>query len=269
MTEHDVDKLADDITKGLPPPWSRRQRHSFTVLAVAVLVFAALAAVGLMIAIHNGDQSNTAANKPCGVNDRRGPCIAVRALGSQVKSLGGVPVTSAPAPPPITKTVTAPAGPAPSIPTSQIEAAVAAYCGTSCRPSPAQVAQALATYCTANGHCRGPAGPAGPSGSSVTGPPGAAGATGPAGEPGQPPTAQQISDGVASYCDGHNQCQGPQGSIGPTGPTGPAGPPGPTCTTGYTLTQETVGTVAGPLIVEMCVADNQASPTPVPSSSTP
>lgn len=76
----------------------------------------------------------------------------------------------------------------------------------------------------------GDQGPAGATGSQgepgVAGPQGEVGPVGPAGAEGAPgpgPTDEQIAAAVATYCEAHNQCQGPPG---PEGPPGPPGPPG-------------------------------------------
>lgn len=110
-------------------------------------------------------------------------------------------------------------GPGPSA--AQVAVAVAAYCsGGACSgpgPSEAQVAAAVTTYCDRNGQCRGPEGDTGASGS--------AGSDGKAGERGPGPTAEQVAAAVADYCS-TGACVGAAGPTGATGDTGAAGAPG-------------------------------------------
>jgi hypothetical protein len=123
-------------------------------------------------------------------------------------------VAAQPAPKP-----TAIPGPPPS--PAEVVQAVTTYCtlhvcGTP--PSAGVVAQAISTYCQANGGCRGSTGVGAP------------------GSPGQSVTADQVAAGVASYCTAHNQCQGPagaSGAAGQNGTDGAAGAPGAAGTDGH------------------------------------
>lgn len=110
-------------------------------------------------------------------------------------------------------------GPGPS--DYQVSQAVAAFCATNgCTgpgPSATQVAQAVTLYCDQNGQCRGPVGGDGSPGSpGATGAPGE-NATGAPGPQGPPPTDDQIQSAVATYCDNHDNCQGPKGDDGKPG----------------------------------------------------
>lgn len=143
---------------------------------------------------------------------------ASQALAEQVRKLGGDPVVEPTKPP---KAATGPQGPAGPAPTqAQVAAAVAAYCsGGACvgRPTQAQVAAAVAQYCV-RGRCTGPAG--------------ADGQDGVPGERGPGPSDAQVAQAVAAFCS-DGRCRGPQGEKGPAGadgapgPQGPAGPAGP------------------------------------------
>lgn len=70
--------------------------------------------------------------------------------------------------------------------------------------------------------CQGPQGEQGEQGEpGETPPPGEDGVDG---LPGRPPTAEEIADAVAAYCDG-GACKGDPGADGAPGADGPAGPP--------------------------------------------
>lgn len=47
------------------------------------------------------------------------------------------------------------------------------------------------------------------------------------GEPGRPPTADEIAEALAVWCEARNDCIGPQGNAGATGPAGSPGSSGP------------------------------------------
>ena len=96
---------------------------------------------------------------------------------------------------------------------AQVAAAVASYCTTNGRcdpksPSAAQVALAVSEYCSTRGECQGPDGNDGNDG--------ATGATGPAG---QNATPEQIMSAVQQYCS-DGRCRGPQGETGIAGANG-------------------------------------------------
>ena len=99
---------------------------------------------------------------------------------------------------------------------AQVAAAVAAYCTTDGRcdpksPSATQVALAVSEYCSSRGECKGPSGNDGGTG--------ATGATGNNGVDGQNATPEQIMAAVQQYCS-NNNCQGPKGDAGSIGPDG-------------------------------------------------
>jgi len=112
-------------------------------------------------------------------------------------------------------------GPPPSA--AQVAIAVASYCsGGRCAgkgPSAAQVASAVAAYCNAKGECQGPAGTAGQPG--VQGSPGPAGEQGSQGPAGEPATAEQVAAAVAAYCgQDSDPCRGSTGATGAAGKDG-------------------------------------------------
>jgi type VI protein secretion system component Hcp len=92
----------------------------------------------------------------------------------------------------------------------------------------------------------GPAGPAGlPGATGAAGPAGTPGANGLPGAPGIPgPQGPQGMPGTPGM-NGMNGAPGPAGATGPAGPAGPAGPPGGggasivSCSSGFTVTQNT------------------------------
>lgn len=201
-----------------------------------------LAVVGL-VAWWVGSISSTAnhnANDPCRPGDKRAGCVAAAQAQGVANQANGrlkenglppVPTPSSQVPVP---TVTVTASP---VPPSQaaIEDAVAAYCEqTKCGsgPTAAQVAQAVASFCSIDGRCRGPAGPTGKNGTGepgqagASGATGAAGASGAAGTDGQNATSDQVAVAVADYCTAHGECAGQQGSQGPSGENGGQGAAG-------------------------------------------
>lgn len=209
----------------------------------------ALVAVALIVGVLWVRSTVHDATKDCVKGDHRGPCRVAAQANQKLESLGVAPVTSpAEVPvPTVTKTITqTPAPPS----QDSIELAVASYCAhTACGsgPTATQVAQAVATYCSINGRCRGPAGPSGPNGSPGTsgtpGASGASGAPGQAGENGQPgtdgqnATPDQVAAAVAAYCGGDTHpCKGDPGDTGPAGPSGPKGEPGDACPSTITVT---------------------------------
>lgn len=135
-------------------------------------------------------------------------------------------------------------GPPPS--PAQVSNAVASYCAVNrCRgrdgvdgtngadgenATPAQVANAVAAYCNDQGQCRGPEGESGSDGQD--GAAGKDGQNGQNGETGPPPSDVQVASAVSAYCSTRNNCQGtpgeagPQGDAGQPGSVGPAGPAG-------------------------------------------
>jgi hypothetical protein len=272
----------------MAPVLTRTQKAVAVALFGVFMVAAALAPFALIAAVHAGNtadgaQHNSRVNAAVAAKGQDFASTAAKAcqtpagraqlqrLGincAQASQVATTPPTGAAGP----QGVPGIPGPGPSL--ASVEQAVAAYCDrTTCGtgPTAAQVAQAVATFCHVDGRCQGPAGPSGAAGTSVTGPPGPAGetVTGPAGTngtAGQDATSDQVAAAVSDYCTAHDGCKGDTGTQGPAGPAGPAGPPGPTCTTGYSLTQQTVRTAQGPVVVEMCTADDQTSPAPVPSS---
>lgn len=164
-----------------------------------------------------------------------------------------------------------------ALPTAQqVQEAVNTYCtlSGSCRgprgltgPSPtvAQVAAAVEAFC-ANDACRGPVGLPGEDGSDGVG------MIGPQG-PG--PTDAQVAAAVAEFCangacigaQGETGATGAQGPIGETGAQGPQGEPGPGIINGtvcYTHTdgtvyrwrRRTVETLAGTEVFISCIADS-------------
>lgn len=198
-------------------PWWREP-----VLWVICCILAAVVA-GVLLYVNATVHDAT---KDCVEGDHRGPCVVAAQANQKLESLGVAPVTSpAEVPvPTVTKTVTqTPVPPA----QGQIELAVSAYClRTACGtgPTASQVAQAVATYCSVDGRCRGPVGPSGASGTS-----GSPGATGTSGQPGvngadgQNATSDQVAAAVAGYCGDHNQCAGRDGTDGTDGRDGADG----------------------------------------------
>ena len=134
------------------------------------------------------------------------------------------------------------------------------------------------------------------------GTPGATGSPGPAGQTGPGPTDEQINVAVQTFMpaavadyltanpppSGSPGAQGSPGLNGTNGTNGTDGAqgPGPTeqqiadavsayfadhplaCKDGYTATDETVTTTTGPVLVQVCVADDQPTPTDVPTVPT-
>lgn len=182
----------------------RRNPATWLLVAAALLLLFALVA-GYVSNRHTADENKQLRSD-------------VSALSSQVRGLGGTPVTATSgaagkAGPTGAAGATGARGPAPT--DAQVAAAVMLYCarhaGCTGTPSPGQVRAAVSAYCAA-GACTGPRGAAGPSGT-----PGATGAQG-AG-----PTDTQIASAVAAYCSAHGDCTGP---AGPTGAKGEQGEPG-------------------------------------------
>lgn len=146
------------------------------------------------------------------------------ALANQVKALGGTPVVEPKRGDPGTPGAPGPQGRqgVPGSPPSaaQVAAAVASYCtGGRCAgkgPSSAQVAAAVSAYCNAKGQCRGPDGVPGSQGSPGSdGSDGSDGQQGPAGPQGPGPTDAQVAAGVTAYCGQDSKpCQGPTGAQG-------------------------------------------------------
>lgn len=103
-------------------------------------------------------------------------------------------------------------GPPPS--DAQVADAVALYCSTrgNCRgvdgqnATRPQITAAVALYCNDRGECQGPEGGQGESGPQ-----------------GPPPSADQINAAVAEYCGSRGDCRGPEGPQGDRGPEGPTG----------------------------------------------
>lgn len=98
---------------------------------------------------------------------------------------------------------------------------------------------------------RGPQGVKGDPGQNGVGLIGPVGPAGPQGEPGK--------DGISV-----TGSPGPKGDPGNPGERGAVGPAGPACAPGYTATQRTI-LAPDPVVVELCIADDQANPAPVPS----
>lgn len=107
-------------------------------------------------------------------------------------------------------------GPGPS--SAQVAAAVAAYCtGGRCAgkgPTAAQVAAAVSAYCSKRTDCTGPSGSRGEQGIE--------------GKQGPPPTGDQVASAVAQYCGQETKpCRGDDGADSTVpGPVGPSGGPG-------------------------------------------
>lgn len=214
-----------------PAPRTERTLKLFGVMLVAVAVLAA-------VALWYGQRADQRSQ-----DYKDSKTAAVQALGTANSSLtrAGLPPVPTPtvAGPAPTVTVTrspdsGPAGPTgatgPGPSQVQIQNAVASHCAAvkcGSPPTPAQVAQAVATYCRSDGRCRGPSGPSG-----AIGTPGKSGPPGSPGAPGQNATADQVADAVATYCAAHDDCRGEQGSSGEQGPSGPAGAPGSAGPTG-------------------------------------
>lgn len=143
-----------------------------------------------------------------------------RALASQVRQLGGVPVGTP-------SGVVGPRGsrgPGPS--DAQVQANVRAVCsatpGLCQQPVSLARLQHAVSACFAANACPAPKrGRRGPSGAS-----GASGATGATGAQGPAPSADQIADGWLTYCSAHNGCAGPAGPKGDTGAQGAKGDQG-------------------------------------------
>jgi hypothetical protein len=153
-------------------------------------------------------------------------------------------------------------GPPPSA--AQVASAVASYCtGGRCAgkgPSASQVAVAVSAYCNARGQCQGPNGlpgsqgsPGGPGSPGSQGSPGRDGSDGqqgPTGAQGPGPTTAQVADAVSAYCGQDTKpCQGPAGQTGDQGPKGAAGPDtsAEECTSKGGALQELTVTTTDPL----------------------
>lgn len=128
-------------------------------------------------------------------------------------------------------------GPAPS--PAEVAQAVASYCAAhggcsgpaGASVTPVQVAAAVSTYCGANGQCKGPQGAPG-NDSQVPGPKGEDSTVpGPQGEKGDPPSPTEVYAAVEAFCADNVQCVGPQGAPGKDstvpGPEGQKGDTGP------------------------------------------
>ena len=105
-------------------------------------------------------------------------------------------------------------GPPPS--DAQVALAVANYCSDgSCdgqNATQAQVSAAVAMYCNNRGQCRGPEGEEGQDG-----------ADGEDGQDAPPPSDSQVASAVAGYCSTRNDCRGPAGEPGKPGQDGSPG----------------------------------------------
>lgn len=131
--------------------------------------------------------------------------------------------------------LTGPAGPRPT--DDQINVAVQTF-----------LPAAVANYLTANPAPSGPPGSPGAQGSpGVDGTNGTNGSDGATGPQGPGPTEQQIADAVSAYFADHPLA----------------------CKDGYTATDETVTTTNGPVLVQVCVADNQPTATPTDAPTVP
>lgn len=208
-------RIKTDRPPDLPPSKTARLAARLVIALVAVV---ATALVLIWVLYHR-----------VGVVDQRARDAqhAARALYSQAVTAGASPVTTPPGAPPATAVPgsVGPRGPGPT--DAQIAYAVAAYCtahdGCTGIPSPAQVRAAVSAFC-ATGVCRGAAGPTGASGQpGPSGSPGPTGAAGASGSPGPGPTDDQVSAAVNAYCAAHGDCTGP---AGPKGDTGASGIPG-------------------------------------------
>lgn len=206
----------------------------FALLILALVAFVAFSVRGL------GDRIATAedrvADSATAADENQ---EAARRLAEQVERLGGNPVVEPDDLPPVVGEP-GPAGesgepgpqgePGPAPSQADVATAVALYCsGGTCDgadATPSQVASAVAAYCNNRGECAGPAGDNGTPGADGSngsdgsdgsdGADGNTGPPGPQGPQGPGPTPEQIAAAVSDYCaDG--RCRGPEGPRGQTG----------------------------------------------------
>lgn len=195
-----------------------RRSHRGLIIAVALAAVGVLGLFGLLLA----QRVQVAQVR----QQQAEAAVVAQRLADQVRALGARPVVQPPTPvapavpeaPPSTRVV----GPT----QADLDAAVERYFAT--HPpgdTPAIVATKVAAYLTAHPPKPGP--PPTPAmiataashyiqahAADFRGQPGINGTNGVDGKPGQDATDAQVQAAVSSYCDAHNQCQGPQGLQG-------------------------------------------------------